>query len=122
MKLSTLFVANSVFALIGSLSLLLAPLLTFESYGSSLNPDGMFVAHILGVTVLGVAVLSYAAKNITDRTALNWIMVSFIIAHVGSAILATAAAANGLFNSMIWVDVIAHGAFALGFGYYLIKK
>ena len=94
----------------------------FSSYGATLNPGGVFVAHILGVTVLGVGVISYMFRNVKEKHALKPVLIGFIIAHVGSAIFAFLAAVTGLFNPMVWVDVAAHGVLAAGFGYYLQRK
>lgn len=122
MKLSILFIANAIFAAFGAFSLLVAPEQTFSAYGATLDKSGIFVAHILGATVLGMAVISYLFRNIKDKAALKPILLAFIITHAGSTIFALSAATTGLFNQMVWVDVIAHAAFAAGFGYHLTKK
>jgi len=122
LKLKTVFIINAAFAAFGGLSLLLAPEQTFSSYGATLNPGGVFVAHILGVTVLGVSVISYMFRNVRDKHALKPVLIGFIIAHAGSAVFAFLAAVTGLFNQMVWFDVIAHGVLAAGFGYYLQSK
>ena len=122
MQLSILFIANAIFASFGAFSLLLAPTQIFSSYGATLNPSGIFVAHILGITILAIAVMSFLAKDIKDKTALTAVLIAFIIAHIGSAVFALMAAITGFFNQMVWGDVIIHTAFAVGFGYYLPKK
>lgn len=122
MKLSYVFIANAVFALIGSLSLLVAPEQTFSSYGAALDQSGVFIAHMLGVVVLGIGIISYLFRKIKERSALRPVLIGFTVTHVGSTIFAFWAATAGLFNQMVWGDVIIHGALAVGFGYYLTKK
>lgn len=122
MKLSTLFIANAIFALFGALSLLLMPEKIMASYGATLNESGKFLAQILGTTVLAMAAISYQARNLKDKNALKVILIGFLIAHVGSGIFALMAVSSGVLNSMGWVDVLAHGLLAIGFGYFLANK
>lgn len=91
-------------------------------YGTSVNDTGKFLAQILGIVVLGIAAISYLAKDVKDKTALKAILVGFVIAHVGSAIFTLTATLSGLLNQMGWADGVIHGLLAAGFGYYLTTK
>lgn len=122
MKLSILFLLNAIFAAMGAAVLILMPAQTMASYGASLNEGGVFLAHIMGVTILGIAVLSYLVRNVKDGEIVRPVLMSFVIAHGGSFLFALMAMTGGVLNQMTWFDVIAHGAFAAGFGYYLLRK
>jgi len=120
-KLSTLFIINAAFALLGALGLLFMPDQLMASYGSTLTESGIFLSQIMGTILLGIAVISYLAKDIKDKIALNALLTGFIIAHAGGFIISLLAASSGVLNQMAAVDIFIHGVFAAGFGYFLFQ-
>lgn len=122
MKLSTIFILNALFALLGGVGLLLIPNQLMVPYGAPLDKGGVFMAQILGTVLLGIAAISWNSRNLKDREALNVILLGFIIAHVGSGLLGLHAGFTGRLGSMIWGDVAAHGLLGFAFAYYRFGK
>lgn len=92
------------------------------NYGVTLNESGKFLTQVVGITILGIATISYMARDVKDSKALKAILSGFIIAHVGTLLFAIDAIGSGVINQMGWVDVLIHGALAAGFGYFLAKN
>lgn len=91
------------------------------SYGPTLTDSGRFLAQIMGTMLLGIAVISYLAKDIKDKLALNALITGFIIAHAGAFIITLLATSSGLLNQIAAVDILIHGVLAAGFGYFLFQ-
>lgn len=122
MTLSIVLIINAIFAGLGGLGLVLMPDQLINPYGATLNDGGRFMSQLLGVILLGLAAISWNFRNIKTKEDRKMLLPGFIIAHAGAAAFGFAAYNNGLFNSMIWVDVIMHAALGVAFAYYLFIK
>jgi len=121
LKLSTLFAVNAVFALIGGLGLLFMPQQIMANYGTNLNEGGKLVTQLFSTVLFGIAIISWLFRNVKDKSAQVAVLWGFVVAHGASFIIAFASVLSGALNQMGWIDIILHGTFAAGFGYYLQK-
>lgn len=122
MNLSKVFLANSVFALLGGLGLVFASKQLMEPYGISVDFGVVFVSQLMGSILLGIAVISYLASKLKDQESLRAISLGSLVAHAGSAVVGIYYYNDGSISSLIWIDVVLHLLFALAFWYYGIRK
>ena len=118
MKINTFLAIAAVLAVLYGLGFFLIPAQTAGLYGITLDENGLFVARYLGSAFLGVAVLTWLARNLTSEEALRPIMLGdFVIALTG-LLVAVWDAFAGDGNALSWATVVIYLFLALGFGYF----
>ncbi|MBI2033113.1 MAG: hypothetical protein HYT10_01465 [Candidatus Levybacteria bacterium] len=122
MKLSTVFLINAIFAGFGGFGLVVMPAALMAPYGPELNTAGIFVAQLLGVTLLGTSYIYWATRNVKDRPILYTLSFGAFCIHLAALVLGLWSYQIHALNNMIFVDVFLHGLLAGGFGYYGVWK
>lgn len=121
MKLSYFFIANALLAVVGGLGLLVMPEQLMSSQGTSLNAGGVYIARIMGMLLLGMALVSWQVRNLKDGDLLKPLLSAFALVHLGIVVLNIWALNSNLVNSTGWGDIVLHGALGSGFLYYLLN-
>ncbi len=119
MKLKTLLVINAILLGLFGLTSLLAPEASATPYGLTLDPLSKHLNQVLGAFFLGLAVLSWMSRKVTDSNALRAILLAFFISYVISMIISIIDILSGLGNALGWSSVALYLLLLLGFGYYL---
>jgi len=122
MKLKTLLVINAILLGLFGLTSLLAPEASATPYGLTLDPLSKHLNQVLGAFFLGLAVLSWMSRKVTDSNALRAILLAFFISYVISMIISIIDILSGLGNALGWSSVAIYLLLLLGFGYYLFVK
>jgi len=122
MKLNTLLVINTILLGFFGLTSLLAPEASGAAYGVTVDPLSKHLTQSLGAFYLGLTVLSWMARKITDSSALRAILLAFFISYIISIILVIIDVLSGLGNALGWSSVAIYLLLLLGFGYYLFVK
>ena len=99
MKLKTILVVNAILLGLFGLTSLLAPEASATPYGLTLDPLSKHLNQVLGAFFLGLAVLSWMSRKVTDSNALRAILLAFFISYSIAMII-----------------------LLIGFGYYLFVK
>ena len=122
MKLKTLLVINAIIFGFFGLASLLAPDASAPLYGLTLDPVAKHNVQTLGAFLLGLAVLSWMSRKVTDANALRAILLTFFISYSIAMIIAIIDILSGLGNALGWSSVAVYLLLLLGFGYYLFVK
>lgn len=122
MKLSTLFTANAIVSTLFGLTFVLVPETAMSFYGVTLSPGGALVARLFGAVLLGVAVLTWFARNAGESEALKAIILSRFFCETLGFIVALLGQLAGVVNALGWSTVAIYLFFALGFGYFQFMK
>ena len=122
MKLKTILVINAIILGLFGLASLLAPEASATPYGLTLDLVAKHNVQNLGAFYLGLAVLSWMARKVTDTNALRAILLTFFISYNIAMIIAIIDILSGLGNALGWSSVALYLLLLLGFGYYLFVK
>jgi sensor histidine kinase YesM len=122
MKLKTILVINAILLGLFGLTSLLAPEASATPYGLTLDPLSKHLNQVLGAFFLGLAVLSWMSRKVTDSIALRAILVAFSISYIISLIISIKDILSGLGNALGWSSVVLYLLLLIGFGYYLFVK
>jgi hypothetical protein len=122
MKLSTLFTANAIVSALFGLTFVLVPGTAMSFYGVTLSPGGLFIARLFGGVLIGVAVLTWSARNAGDSEARKAIVLSRFVCETVGFIVALLGQLAGVVNALGWSTVAIYLVFALGFGYFQFMK
>lgn len=118
MKLNTFLAIAAVLAVLYGLGFFLIPAQTAGLYGITLDENGLFVARYLGSAFLGIAVLTWMARNLASGEALRPIILGDFVISLTGLLVAVWDAFAGAGNALSWVTVIIYLFLALGFGYF----
>ena len=119
MKLKTILVINAILLGLFGLTSLLAPEASATPYGLTLDPLSKHLNQVLGAFFLGLAVLSWMSRKVTDSNALRAILLAFFISYIISMVISIIDILSGLGNVFGWSSVVLYLLLLIGFGYYL---
>ena len=122
MKLRTLLILNTVIALAFSAGFLIAPGLVSEQYGVEATAAMEYSGRLLGSAILGVAVLTWTARNAQDSTARRAIVLALLVMNVAGFLVTLVGQINGVVNAMGWSTVAIYLLLAIGYGYFQFTK
>jgi hypothetical protein len=118
--LRILFAIHAVLTFAASVVLVLEPTAIPSAAGIHVEPSAYLLCYLLAAAELGISVLSWGARTITDIKALRLIVVSFMIFHAASGALEIYAFA-GSTNAVIWANVVVR-IFVIGLFAYFGRK
>ena len=117
MKLNVLLVLAAVIAAVFGVAFVVAsgPLLSI--YGVTLDKAGTLVAQLFGASLIGVAVLNWLARNVTDPDARRAVIFANLTQDVVGFVVILIGQLAGIPNAFGWSNVAIYLLLALGFGY-----
>ena len=122
MKLSTFLSIVAIFAFVFGLSYVLSPVQANRPFGITLDKTAQWVCRYLGAAYLGIAVLTWFARKVTQGEALYAILLGgFVMSAIG-IVLAVLDSLYGGGNALVWSFVVVYVFLALGFGYFRFVK
>ena len=117
MRLSVLLVVAAVVATVFGVAFLVAsgPLLSI--YGVTLDKAGTLVAQLFGASLIGIAVLNWLARNVTDPDAQRAVVFANLAENVVGFVVILIGQLAGIPNAFGWSNVAIYLLLALGFAY-----
>ena len=117
MKLNVLLVVAAVIAAVFGVAFVVAsgPLLSI--YGVTLDKAGTLVAQLFGASLIGIAVLNWLARNVTDPDARRAVIFANLTQDVVGFVVILIGQLAGIPNALGWSSVAIYLLLALGFGY-----
>ena len=122
MKLKTLLVINAILLVLFGFPSILAPEALAKPYGVTLDPVAKHNVQTLGAYYLGLAVLSWMARKVTDSNALRAILLAFFISYSIATIIGIIDLLSVPWNALGWSNIVLYLLLISGFGYYLFVK
>lgn len=122
MKFKPFMSIAAVLGLLFGLSFLLFPEQTMSTYDVTLGEGGQWLGRYLGSAFIGIAVLTWLARNAGQSEALDALLTGdFVLSAVG-LVVAILDAINGPGNALTWSTVVIYIFLAGGFGYFKFMK
>jgi hypothetical protein len=112
----------AIVAFLFGLSFILMPVQTMAMYGVTLDISGQFLGRYLGSAFLGVAVLTWFARNAKDDGALRAILLGNTLLAVTGFVVALLDVFTGVGNTLVWSTVVIYLLLTAGFGYFYFEK
>jgi hypothetical protein len=117
MRYSTLFLVNSIVALIFGLAFVLVPTTMAETYDADLTEAGLLIGRLFGGTLLMTAVLTWYARSFGPSEERQAIVLALFVSHVVGLVASLLGQLNGVVNGLGWLTVILYLIFAAAYGY-----
>ena len=122
MKLKTILVINAILLGLFGLASLFAPEASAAPYGLTLDPLSKHLNQLLGAFFLGLAVLSWMSRKVTDSNAQRAILLAFFISYSIATIIGIIDLLSVPWNALGWSNIVLYLLLISGFGYYLFVK
>jgi hypothetical protein len=122
MNRSRFFVIASMLGLVFGLAFLLAPAQLTSFYGMTLDPAGQWIGRFLGAQLVGLAIITWAARNTPTGGALSAVMIGNLVGSTIALALAVLQGITGIGNALVWSTAVVYAFLAAGFGYFQFGK
>jgi hypothetical protein len=86
-------------------------------YGITLDKAGTLVAQLFGALLIGLAVLNWFARNVTDPEARQAVVYGNLVGDVIGFVVILIGQLGGIANAVGWSSVAIYLLLALGFAY-----
>jgi hypothetical protein len=116
-----LAIAAVVYAVFG-VGQLFIPDYVASTVGTSLNGGGMIATRLVGVALIGFALIFWWVRERTDSPEMTAIMRASAAAQAITLIIALYATTTGIWSTAGWSAVLLHSLLAAGFGYFAKGK
>lgn len=116
MRVHHFLTLHAAFAFVAGLGLLTAPLRLVGLVGPDLHIGGGLMAQLLGGSLLGMAVIGWAARDVADRTAARAIVGGLGVFNLTSLVILLLAQLTAVLKPAGWVLAALHLALALASG------
>ena len=117
MKLNVLLVIAAVIAGVFGVGFVVASGPLLSVYGVTLDKAGTLVAQLFGASLVGIAVLNWLARNVTDPDARRAVIFANLTQDVVGFVVILIGQLAGIPNAFGWSNVAIYLLLALGFGY-----
>jgi hypothetical protein len=122
MNRSRFLVVASILGLVFGLAFLLAPGQLMSFYGVTLDPAGQWIGRFLGAQLVGLAIITWLARNAPTGGALSAVMIGNLVGSTIALALAILQGISGLGNALVWSTAVVYAFLAAGFAYFQFGK
>lgn len=122
MKIKTLFIINAVIAVIYGICFLLIPSRVLALYGLAAGPAEALLGQFFGVALLGIGLITWFARNVTDPKAIEAIVLALLLSDIIGVIVSVIGTITGVMNTFGWSAVFIYLFLALAYAYFQFKK
>jgi len=120
MELKSLLLLSAILGIALGLGFFFAPSAVMSTFGVSASEAHQHTARNFGSAVIGLAVISWFAREATDSIARRAIVLGLFMYFVFGSISILSFQLQGNANSNGWIIIVLHVLLALGFGYHIL--
>lgn len=117
MKLSNLLMVAAIIAAVFGVGFVVASGPLLSTYGITLDKAGTLVAQLFGALLIGMAVLNWFARNVTDPAARQAVVLGNLSGDIVGFVVILLGQLAGIANGLGWSNVAIYLLLALGFAY-----
>ena len=117
MRLSSLLVIAAIIGAAFGVAFVVASGPLLSVYGITLDKAGTLVAQLFGALLIGMAVLNWFARNVTDPEARQAVVYGNLVGDVIGFVVILVGQLAGIANAVGWSSVAIYLLLALGFAY-----
>jgi len=122
MKLSLIFLINAIITAIFGILFALIPAQASSLYGVTATAELKYVGQLFGISLVGIAVLSWLVRNVPASDTRKAILTSFVVIDVLGFIVTLIGQLTGVINALGWLSVVIYLLLGVGFGYFRFMR
>ncbi|MBN1317778.1 MAG: hypothetical protein JXA42_20005 [Anaerolineales bacterium] len=121
MSRSTFLLFKAIISVIFSIALLIAPGPLLLLFGVNLSENGLFIARLFGVDMMGIGFTCWVCRK-SDHRLVSDVIFGLFMADAIGLIVMLIGQLQGLMNPLGWVNVIIWLFLTFGLGYFRFVK
>jgi hypothetical protein len=121
MKLSSVFVFNTIAALGYAAGLLFIPATIMTWHGIATDTSTILMARYFGVALLGIGLVTWLARDSDESKARDSLTIGLPISYIAGLALSLQATLAGQMSALGWLPVVVYLLLIIGFGYYQFR-
>ena len=118
MALATFLLIKAIISVVFGVFFALIPGTVGSMYGYEVEPAGVLMSRYLGAALIGIGLICFLMRGITDTNALMAVTLALFIGDTVGFLVALSGQFGSIATPMGWVNVIIWGLLALGLGYF----
>ena len=118
MKLSHVYIFNTIVAIVYALGLLIVPATIMTLHGIGSDSSTQLMARYFGVALLGIGLVTWLARNSDKSQARDAISLGFLISYIVGFVVSLWATLTGQMNVVGWLPVVSYLVLIAGLGYF----
>lgn len=122
MNRNTFMAIAAIVAFLFGLAFILIPSQTMSMYGVTIDVAGQFLGRYLGSAFIGIAVLTWFARNSKEDEALRAILLGGFLLCLTGFVVALFDVFTGVGNTLVWSTVVIYLLLGVGYGFYYFRK
>ena len=115
MKYKTVTSIAAILSFLNAVFFILAPTFSLSLLGRETNPTGIMNARFFGACALGLAVITWLARNVEYPEVRRWVSYGMLVTLCLLVLIDLYGILTGAMNSLGWLFFIADFGLALGF-------
>jgi hypothetical protein len=119
MRIRSLFLISAILGIVLGLGFYFAPEMVMSTFGIDASEAHQHSARNFGSALIGLAVISWAARNSKDSIARRAIVLGLFIYFIFGTISIVSFQLRGGSNIYAWFIIVLHVVLIIGFGYHL---
>jgi hypothetical protein len=122
MNMKTLMIVNAIITIVFGVAFVLVPGQLASLYGISADEPTKYIGQLFGAALIGLAVLTWTARNAGASDARKSIVLALFIADGIGFIIALIAQLGNVVNQLGWLTVVIYLVLAVWWGYFQFSK
>ena len=119
MNVKILLTTIAFYSLFNSVGAIFFPRAYSEPFGVVMEESGLAFAKYLGAIALGLAVLTWSARNLYPSEAIRPVLLGNFVAYAAAILVSVYLILSEVLNPFGWVLVAIDTLIVFGFGFYL---
>jgi hypothetical protein len=121
MKLSSVFIFNTIAALGYAVGLLFLPATILSWHGISTDPSTILMARYFAVALLGIGFATWLARNADSSDARDALTLGLPLSYLVALGLSIQATLSGQMSALGWLPVVVYTLLIVGYGYFRFR-
>ena len=122
MKLKTLFIINTIVALVYGICFVLIPAKVLLLYGMTQGASETLAGQYFGVALIAIGLITWFARDVADVNAQKALILALLISDFIGLIVSVMGTVSGVMNTLGWSAVVIYLFLTIGYAYFQFKK
>jgi hypothetical protein len=122
MAYKSFMIITAIVAFIFGLGFIVAPTVSLDFYGVTVNVTGEFLGRYFGASLIGTAFLAWLTRNAPASPTRRGVLASLFVTMLLGFLVAFYDTFAGAGNALVWLNVGIYLVLAIGFAYFTFKK
>jgi hypothetical protein len=118
MALGTFLLIKAIISVVFGVAFAAIPGVTGSIYGYDTDPIGLLMSRFLGAALIGIGLICFLFRGVTDTSALRAITLALFIGDTIGFVVSLSGQSGATARPLAWVNVVIWGGLALGLGYF----